>query len=58
MKLNSQSFIFADLLAILSGILVIIQYTETLLLGRFIQGLTVGFISSLVPIMIKEFSPN
>jgi MFS family permease len=53
MKLNSQSFILTDLLAIFAGIMVTIQYTETLLLGRFIQGLTVGFISALVPVMIK-----
>lgn len=58
MSLIRQSFIVVDVLAMVATLLTLITYPYTLLIGRFLQGFCVGVFSSLVPLMVKELSPQ
>ena len=54
---RKHSFYFVNALAIVGGVLVLLQKEWLLVSGRLIQGACVGMYSGLVPIMVKEIAP-
>jgi MFS family permease len=55
--ISRQSFLIVDAIAMMANLLVIMRTTNLLITGRLMQGFCVGVFSSLVPLMVKEFSP-
>lgn len=56
-KLSQYVFV-VNAIAFAAGLLLFIQNAYILLIIRIIQGLCVGFYSSITPVIIKEISPN
>ena len=54
---RKHCFSFANVIATISGILVLVPSMYTLMIGRIGQGVVVGMMSGIVPIMVKEYVP-
>ena len=48
-----QSFFMANLIAFIAGLLVLVPQMKTLLIGRVMQGASVGIFSSIVPLTVR-----
>jgi MFS family permease len=53
-----NNIFFPNALAFIVGCLIFVQNFPMLIICRFLQGFAVGMLSSVTPMMLREFSPN